>query len=449
MRKTFCVLFLLAISVLLFGCGGGSNNAGVMPLTPDTVNNETLTGDASIRLNVVSSAEKPGIKASVAGGEVSVTCVIKVLRPDNPAQFDELRKTATVSNGAASFFFSSVPARSAVVKLVINGGKIGEYAELRGAKDLTTGENPVDIAGVGSGLEPDVVAGAVENLSNKGSVSSNIQNNIVANVKSAFTTTINVAGSTVPNLVENVSQVYLAQTSPTIPEQDNIKTYVNQFAKTTSLLPDALSQKNANMRQSLRAGIRYWSWDDTYRNWNYFLPGYYYDEGMLLTFCFRDANGTGYPTIDAAPGINTIGIGNVIDIRTSYGKLRYLEVYNFTALSETRYQISGLFEASIAGIKFMAGIPNKITVDVGNPYPVSGEFAIALLGTGACSVTYNGTCVADVVYVGDDGSRGSTKVIIAPSFIMGESSTGSIRASLAPATAPTEMQQALAAFNKK
>jgi hypothetical protein len=114
-----------------------------------------------------------------------------------------------------------------VVKLVINGGKIGEYAELRGAKDLTTGENPVDIAGVGSGLEPDVVAGAVENLSNKGSVTSNIQNNIVANVKSAFTTTINVAGSTVPNLVENVSQVYLAQTSPTIPEQDNIKTYVN------------------------------------------------------------------------------------------------------------------------------------------------------------------------------------------------------------------------------
>ena len=129
-----------------------------------------------------------------------------------------------------------------MVKLVINGGKIGEYAELRGAKDLTTGENPVDIAGVGSGLEPDVVAGAVENLSNKGSVTSNIQNNIVANVKSAFTTTINVAGSTVPNLVENVSQVYLAQTSPTIPEQDNIKTYVNQFAKTTSCCR-ALSHK--------------------------------------------------------------------------------------------------------------------------------------------------------------------------------------------------------------
>ena len=41
MRRPFCVLFLLAISVLLFGCGAGSNSAGVMPLTPDTVNNET------------------------------------------------------------------------------------------------------------------------------------------------------------------------------------------------------------------------------------------------------------------------------------------------------------------------------------------------------------------------------------------------------------------------
>ena len=41
MRRSFCLLFLAVISVLLFGCGGGGNNAGVMPLTPDTVNNET------------------------------------------------------------------------------------------------------------------------------------------------------------------------------------------------------------------------------------------------------------------------------------------------------------------------------------------------------------------------------------------------------------------------
>lgn len=449
MRGSLCALFISIISILLIGCGGSGSGAGVLPLATDAVNNESLTGDALIRLNVVSSTEKPVIKASTAGDEVNVTCIIKVLRPENPAQFDELRKTTTVSNGLADFFFPCVPARSALVKIVINGGKIGEYAEFRGAKDLTAGENLVDMAGLGSGLEPDVVAGAVEKLSSKGAVCSNIQNNIVTNVKAAFATTINVAGSAVPNLIENVSQVYLAQTSPTIPQQDNIKTYVNQFAKTSSLLPEALNLKNANNRQSLRAGIRYWSWDDTYRNWNYFLPGYYYDEGMLLTFCFRDANGTGYPIMDAVPGINTIGIGNVIDVRSSYGKLRYLEVYNFTALSSNLYQISGLFEASLDGMNFMNGIPNKIAVDIGNPYPVSGEFAITLIGVGACSITYNGTCVADVVYVGDDGSRGSTKVIIAPSFIIDESSSGNVRASFTPATAPAEMQQALAVFSKE
>lgn len=84
MRKSFCVLFLLVFSISLIGCGGGGNSsgAGVMPLAPETVNNETLTGDASIRLNIVTSTEKPVIKASIAGSELSVTCIIKVLRPD-------------------------------------------------------------------------------------------------------------------------------------------------------------------------------------------------------------------------------------------------------------------------------------------------------------------------------------------------------------------------------
>ena len=444
MRRFVFVIIVVFVALSFAGCGGVRESQ----ISQQTVYvpGELLAGDATIRLNVITTSEQTSLKANTDSSSVSVTCAVKLLRPEDPTKFDELVKTANVNNGSADFVFNSIPARSALVKLTINGGSIGGYAKLHGAKDLTAGENSVDIAGVGSNLRPDIVVATVENLVSKGDLTTNIDNNIVANIESAYTTTASVAGTSVPNLVENVSQVYLANISQPLPKQDEISGYLNQFTKTTSILPDAVSTVNTNAKAALRAGIYSWSWDSTYNNWYYYTPGYYSDEGMLLTFCFKDSYNNQYATIDAAPGINKIGIGSAIYLRTVYGLAKYVEVYDFTPMTSDSYEISGLYTLKVGETYLLIGNPDKILVSLNNPYPLSGEFIMLIPGLGGFSIIFNGTCVADVFYAGDDGTTGSSKVIITPSFIGSFNLRANTRfSSEQPSTALiTEMQQNLA-----
>lgn len=428
--RSYGVFFaFLLVSLAFTGCGSKDS----VSFVGVSVNQEAM---AAVKLNVLTDDAGANVKASVANQAPTATCIMKVIRPENPKLFDEIRRTVEVVEGTANFEFQSIPARSTIVKVIINGGKIGNYSELVGAQDLVAGENLVDVAGLGSNLEPDIIVSTIESLVTKDYITSNVENSIVSNVKSAYITTKNVAGTELPNMVENVSQVYLSKIANEVPKQSDINNYVNQFAITTSLISKASGQ--SSLRADIRGATNPWTWDYTRQFWYTYTPGYYSDEAMLWTYCFKDSNNNHYSTLNASPYINTINIGSLIAYRTVLGLYQFIETYDFKVLTATTFEVTGLFEASLADTKFLVGIPYKITFDTTYPYPTSGELGFALIGVGSFFVKFNGTCVADVAYEEADGTYIYSKVIIAPSFINNGviSEIGSIRGAISSDATP-------------
>jgi hypothetical protein len=158
MGKAFKLFFVLVILACFFtyGCGSKDNpvssykNTNVQALA--NVNFVLLTKESSIN---------PGFKLAdlKMSAQASPEAIFSIRIIDIENQKESLiRKIVPVVNGAAVATFSGLPTATIIGEFELKGANVGGVAKFHGASDLVAGDNLVELAGINSNHEQDVIA---------------------------------------------------------------------------------------------------------------------------------------------------------------------------------------------------------------------------------------------------------------------------------------------------
>ena len=158
MGKAFKLFFALVIVACFFtyGCGSKDNpvssykNTNVQALA--NVNFVLLTKESSIN---------PGFKLAdlKMSAQASPEAIFSIRIIDIENQKESLiRKIVPVVNGAAVATFSGLPTATIIGEFELKGANVGGVANFHGASDLVAGDNLVELAGINSNHEQDVIA---------------------------------------------------------------------------------------------------------------------------------------------------------------------------------------------------------------------------------------------------------------------------------------------------
>lgn len=175
MRRAVWICLLLGLPFLFPGCGGPDILGPAITLLQSGPPAETPSRVAfRLVLPGISSGDHPpsSVRAAegfpkhspaVAAGEgnaVSVSFRLITFDPTQPENpFRIQTKTVTVgAGGKAEASFSDIPCVPIVGRVEITNGNVGGYAWFHGGAVLEPGLNQVDLAPVGSGMDPDLKA---------------------------------------------------------------------------------------------------------------------------------------------------------------------------------------------------------------------------------------------------------------------------------------------------
>ncbi|MBF0500147.1 MAG: hypothetical protein HQM09_08440 [Candidatus Riflebacteria bacterium] len=425
----------LLMSVILLGMYGCRTldrqneiePSGSLPTAADT---QTVPeGRASLTFDFVipgAHGRKTDIRSLISGSTVSVTFVLKLVNDGNITRpYIELRKEIPVINGTAAGSFTNLPPHSLVAEVLINGGNKSGFASFHGAIDLENGSNTVAVAPVGSKEEPDLLAKAIDELNSCAEYIAYVKPKLACLVKNAITTSTGIVGSASTRLLENIREVYLAQntasgTSQANPYVDSTQKYISSYwqykGKTLQASP------SASIRRDIRAEVGYWSWDWYYMLWYIDIPGA--GQYSRYAYYFSDPYGYHYTSIYDSIYIDRLVTGSIINYAADY--------WGFTTLTLSEYYVYLFLDGFLQGTNFMVRIggyadavyntvlgsqqiyrvDSDVQADVRENYPATGTIIIQTNTGGKATVSFNGTCVANVAISYQGGASESFRLLL-------------------------------------
>lgn len=335
--------------------------------------------------------------------------------PGSVEKIYELKKVFPIINGSAQLTFDSIPSFPTIVKLQIQGGKINQYSELWGAQDLVPGSNLVEVAGKGSGLQPDILANSAESIVSK-KATSIPGSNFITKISESYSTVKSLNISEPEKIVNNVVSVYQAKLIENPEEISLISSSVAEFLTTSKASQDAFSAQSSSIRgNTLRAGVYSWTWDTQYNWWSYYFPGSYTNTGALRVWAFQDTFGNNYPYLGYSTLIDKLFVGSSTNFYLSTTLINVSEVYFFTLPTNNKCYISGQSTAKADGYDFFTMKLQNLECDVNGSYPAAGLLGFAFRGVYdglVVIVSFNGTCVADVTITTASGVEKKGKLLL-------------------------------------
>ena len=229
--KKVGILFVIAVSVLSFGCA-------LNPVETDVRTSTSLKQTVpTANVRVVLSPETLGsIRAATTAYTVKV--IIMVANPGNADQpYFKLVKEIDINTSAhsASATFESVMARPVIVQLVLNNASIAGSRIFHAAKDLKADQtNTIVPTAVGNGDRTDLTARVAQEFFNNSSLMASADETLVTTIESQ------ASGSDFDELLSKV----VSQIAPA--------GYVNIAA-------DATSATTLNVGTTAKTASQYWS----------------------------------------------------------------------------------------------------------------------------------------------------------------------------------------------
>ncbi len=231
------LLFLGLLLLLATGCFWNQSEDSFTPGTGPAA----TTGQANVSFRLVipgqpsgtSASIVPDVKAGIAGIEVDFQIVLaNPTNPDNPSV--TLNMTSkTDGNGQASATFNGLPLHAALGRVVINNGYYAGYSRFRGARDLTQGENVIELVPSGFGDPRDIVAHVFETIIRDLPLLRTASPQMVAQIHQSVTPLLPPPGaSPSADIYDRSTDTFITTLNP----QSLVRFTVSQDGKTVSVL---------------------------------------------------------------------------------------------------------------------------------------------------------------------------------------------------------------------
>ncbi len=430
--RVVCTIIVILASLMASGCSrdGSNSSPASLPIVstiPGQPESQTgaldgkTAGNANVSIAFIipgQSGPSASIMPQTTGENPRISISLKLVNPAAGNQaLTTLTKEVSVTDGTAQTTFSGIPAVSAAAEVNFIGAQKGGYTQFRGAVDLQSGANVLEVAPFGSGQVQDVVASAMIYLAETPDYTSDLKVGLVEKLKSAYQTAVGLVGVNSSRLVDNTREVYLAQegtqgSSQTTNYLNSSKTFITSY----STYKDNAYQSRAsgNIKAGIRSAVGAWSYDYVYEWWSIYHPGTDANTGTLYAFWFADALGNKYPYFDSSPVVEKLVTGTVSNFYYGFDLLQLIELYYLKPLGNYMVLVSGSSSISLkaSNTKIIEIQARDVYGDIRMPYPLSGSIEVTVIGNGKATLYYNGTCVARVIVEFLDGSRESFRTLL-------------------------------------